>query len=1082
MTAPAASLVDSMSATDTINPPVVAVMVVHEPGPWFTEVLDSLVLQDYANLRTLVLVSGDSDEAVELVNQRLPDAVIRQVAGDPGFGASANEVLDLVEGDNGFFCFLHDDVALERSTIRLLVEELYRSNAGIVGPKLVEWEDRRILQRVGLGVDAFGEVDTYLQPGEADQEQHDSVSDVFALPSACMLIRADLFRALRGFSPNIRFHGDDVELCWRAHLGGARSVVAPLARARHIGALTTRRPDLDHQAMAARNRMFTVATLTGAGRLPLVMIRHLTLTLGQLIVGLFTGTAGRAFDALRATVGLIPRVLGITARRRDVRPLRRVPSHEVASLQLRGSARLAAWFRNRGTAPVDPEASVERRWRQTAGSAPAVAWITLLVLLVVGSRQLITGRVPSFGQFLPFPSSPAKLLADFRSGWWSHGLGSADPAPTGAAMVALGSVLTGFHMGLWQTVCVVGLYLGGMLGMWRLGRLFPTARARIAGLCTYAAVPLPVALIAGGRWSALACYAALPWSVHLLRRCAGLESLGGVGDDLVEAYTVHEPRRQVRLFALLVLTVAVPAAFAPTYPLLVAVVAVVLGVAGYAVGSTWRASVSMAGHAAAAMVAAILLQLPWSRTWFAKGGWTSITGVAPAGGGGHSVFGLARFDLGDVTLGALALALYLPLLGALLLAKGWRFTWAVRGAALAIVFLVLAVLADRNALGVNPPEPGILLAPVAVGLALGAACFTAAMQDDVMVGGFGWRQPVGLLCTAGLGLGLVPGGVNVASGRWNTPRSTLLSVVGQLPTDPAEGNYRVLWLGDPRLMPVGAWTYRPGIAYALSSDGPLTIDDAWPGTPTDAERSVRDAIDAIADGTTFRAGRLLAPYAIRYVIIPADDGTSSEEPLARPVGLEDALDDQLDLGKPLLGPLKYVVYENRAWTPIRSVLSEAGAASSTSDDLGVIAATDLQGGTPFAVGAPDRGPATGEVLGRVLHVASPLDDNWRLTVDGQRVGARPAFGQTSAFDLPVGGQATLRHDTPFSRTLALVAQAILWALVVLAATRIDPLAWWRRRRGVIARTSQPVMTMDDEQFAMAPWHGGQPLDDVWGDG
>ncbi|MEI2706817.1 MAG: glycosyltransferase [Ilumatobacteraceae bacterium] len=216
-----------MSATDTINPPVVAVMVVHEPGPWFTEVLDSLVLQDYANLRTLVLVSGDSDEAVELVNQRLPDAVIRQVAGDPGFGASANEVLDLVEGDNGFFCFLHDDVALERSTIRLLVEELYRSNAGIVGPKLVEWEDRRILQRVGLGVDAFGEVDTYLQPGEADQEQHDSVSDVFALPSACMLIRADLFRALRGFSPSIRFHGDDVELCWRAHLGGARQRGGP---------------------------------------------------------------------------------------------------------------------------------------------------------------------------------------------------------------------------------------------------------------------------------------------------------------------------------------------------------------------------------------------------------------------------------------------------------------------------------------------------------------------------------------------------------------------------------------------------------------------------------------------------------------------------------------------------------------------------------------------------------------------------------------------------------------------------------------------------------------------------------------
>jgi len=39
-------------------PPVVAVMVVHEPGPWFDEVLDSIARQDYPNLRLLFLVTG----------------------------------------------------------------------------------------------------------------------------------------------------------------------------------------------------------------------------------------------------------------------------------------------------------------------------------------------------------------------------------------------------------------------------------------------------------------------------------------------------------------------------------------------------------------------------------------------------------------------------------------------------------------------------------------------------------------------------------------------------------------------------------------------------------------------------------------------------------------------------------------------------------------------------------------------------------------------------------------------------------------------------------------------------------------
>ena len=38
-------------------PSVVSVMVVHEPGEWFDETLASLAAQDYANLRTLFLVT-----------------------------------------------------------------------------------------------------------------------------------------------------------------------------------------------------------------------------------------------------------------------------------------------------------------------------------------------------------------------------------------------------------------------------------------------------------------------------------------------------------------------------------------------------------------------------------------------------------------------------------------------------------------------------------------------------------------------------------------------------------------------------------------------------------------------------------------------------------------------------------------------------------------------------------------------------------------------------------------------------------------------------------------------------------------
>ena len=131
-----------------------------------------------------------------------------------------------------------------------------------------------MLQHVGLGVDRFGEIDSFVEQGEVDQEQHDAVRDVFALPSACLLVRADLFRALAGFDAAIDFYGDDVDLCWRAHLGGARVVVVPDGpRPPPRGVARQRRPDLRPTLLQARHRMRSIATLTGARRLPLLIIQ-----------------------------------------------------------------------------------------------------------------------------------------------------------------------------------------------------------------------------------------------------------------------------------------------------------------------------------------------------------------------------------------------------------------------------------------------------------------------------------------------------------------------------------------------------------------------------------------------------------------------------------------------------------------------------------------------------------------------------------------------------------------------------------------------------------------------------------------
>mgnify|MGYP000098690764 CR=1 FL=1 len=408
-------------------PPVVAAVVVFEPGPWFDETLESFARQDYPNLRYLFLVAGTQGDVADRIRAVVPDAHVRAVSGNLGYGTAANEVLGLVEGDNGFFCFMHDDVALDPDAITQLVDELYRSNAGIVGPKLVNWNDVGVLQDVGLRADRFGEVVSVVEPGDADQEQHDAVSDVFCLPSACLLVRADLFRALEGFNASIDFHGDDLDLCWRAHLSGARVVVVPAARARHRGALAERRPDLSHGTAAARHQLLTALALSSRWRALTTYLLAPLVALLEIVSGLFVGRAGHGVASLRAVGSAIPRLGAIAHRRRRVKPLRAVPNREVVRLQARGSARLGALLHRRGSPTVSRDrTSAARRPLRSAGKGTVLAWSAVLVGLAFGSRSIIGRGMPRVGNFLAIPESGSELLRTYAGGWWPSGFGRSE--------------------------------------------------------------------------------------------------------------------------------------------------------------------------------------------------------------------------------------------------------------------------------------------------------------------------------------------------------------------------------------------------------------------------------------------------------------------------------------------------------------------------------------------------------------------------------------------------------------------------------------------------------------------------------
>ena len=1078
-----------METESQLAPPVVAVMVVHDPGEWFDETVRSIAAQDYPNLRTLFLVAADSDDERDEISDRIrasiPGAFVRPVAGNPGFGPAANDVLRLVEGDNGFFLLCHDDVALAPDVVRLLVAELFRSNAGVVGPKLVEWDQPRMLQHVGLGLDRFGEIDPVVDPGEADQEQHDAVRDVFVLPSACFLIRADLFRTLGGFDPSIPFHGDDIDLCWRAHLTGARVIVAPDARVRHLEALTERRPDLPHGTLRARHRMRSVATLTGGSRLIGRSIQMILLTIVELLVGLFTGRFGEALASVRALGGLIPRTGSIVARRRAIRSQRVVPEREVLGLQDRGSSRLTSYLRGKDTETYVGADTTIRRWRE-ATFGPLLAWSLVILAILVGSRDFIQGRVPAVGDFLPFPESPSSLWDEYRGSFDGRGFGATAALPTAYPILAIASVLALFNMGLLLTMSVIGSYLVGALGAWRLGTVFPMNRARIACMVVYAGTPLVPGLLSRGDWSALVWFAALPWLVHLLRRTAGLETADPDADvlDLADGVAQVSARHRVRAMAFLTLTLATATAFVPVVVVLWVAVGLMLAVGTVLAGSSFRVALWFVLSTALSAGSALLLNLPWALEW----SWDRVIGAAGAPTTGRGLLDISTLAPTSDRFAVLAIALYLPLLAAVAISRAWRLTWSVRAGVLVAGFGAVAVLSERGSIDTELPSTAMLSVPIALGLALSAAAIAGGFGSDVLQRGFGWRQPIALLANVAIIVGLVPATLAIGHGAWHTPSTTMVSLLeAQLPADPAAGDYRVLYLGDPRVIPVVNDEYVDGIAFGVADAGDFDFTDRFVVPDTAADDAVRRALGLIADGSTLRAGRILAPLGIRYVVVPKTDGVTStvDDPIPLPVGLVASLQNQLDLGS-VYGPPTLEIFVNQSWIPVGSQLTGATAAASRLAGEDALARADLSEAVPSMVGA-NVGAPTGvnQVVPGALHVAVPFDERISLTVDGVALAPRPSFGVSTAFDIETAGDGVLTYEDDATRGLWRVGQVVLWlAVLVLAAGARSPFG--RRRSGelhdetLIDLTDEPIVatSVAGEVLGAPEWAGEWPPDDA----
>jgi GT2 family glycosyltransferase len=1013
---------------------VLAVLVTHDGEAWLPRVLESLAAQTHEMLDVVAVDNGSTDGSRAVLLDHLADDQVLVADRDLGFGAAVSMALDARSADEvPYVLLLHDDLELAPDAVAELVRAMDEDpRLAIVGPKLLDWDDRRRLQSVGWTVDLTGRADSGVDEGELDQGQRDVDRRTLYVSSGGMLLRREVFDGLGRFDRRYHLFRDDLDLCWRAWLAGHDVEVVPEAVAGHAASATNygrlgQTRFLGPRYFAERNTLATL--LKNYGRLRLLTVVPLFFVVGiaKVLGFLLTRRFSDAWQTVRAWLWNALHLRETWRLRRRVQRDRRRDDAEVKQLFGRISPRVRAYVEAIGdwvaggdvdtTAAVprpevvpEPETATRRLVRLVTERPVLVTGALLGVLVLVAAAPLLAPGSLRGGEFAPWPGSPTVFLGDHASAWHTTaGLGT-DQAPSPAQ--ALLGLLQGLLFGSSYLAPRV-LLLGALLVAWLFAlratqRYSPRKLPRVAAATAYVLSPPVLAAFRTGQVAALVVFAALPGLIAAL-------------GTLVRRET--PPARAWRAAAGAALLGAIAGSFAP--PLLA-----VLPLAGVVVlvGALPRAPRGWRGPLTARVLLAtggpLVVLLPWSASLLAADGPLRDPDLAEPVASELWRWVLLAPELSgfpDVLAGVGFL-----LAGILGMLFGWR-----RQHRLVLVLWTVALLG-----AVGGWALGRLGSPVWPGLPLGltTAAFAGLLavafaRGEASLGrhAFGWRQVAAATTVVAVIASVGSVAVSLARGPGDSyvidsPALPQFVTASATPGDP----FRVLVLAE----------VDDELRYeVVPAEGPSM---AATGVPRDAaaDAAVEEAVSDLASGRDVRAGTALGRLGIRYVVVPDGGvGDSLDAALRRQTGLDP---------RPVASGRVLAVSDALP----RASIVPADAAEVFAETGALPEGTEV---TPLP-SADDGRVATRVDEPGVLLLTEPAVAGWTATADGAELSSVDA--PIVAFELPEGDvRLEVVHEGQGARGLALAGQLLAVLLVFSLALRPPGFA----RRG-----DEPVPDRADE--------------------
>lgn len=237
-----------------------AVVVSHDTRELLRECLESV--REEGPAEAVVVDNASRDGSPEMVRSAFPGVRLLANAGNPGYGAAANQGIAACRAP--YVLLLNSDTRLRPGTLAVLGRELERHpRAAVVGPLLLNPDGTRQPSCFPfLGPFEVLVMNTYLNRLARRTRRFRPVystapaGEVPWVKGAALGVRRKAFEEAGGFDEAYFLYAEEMDLCWRLRRAGWEVRFTPEAEVVHVEGASTgrRRPEMMLQLYASLER------------------------------------------------------------------------------------------------------------------------------------------------------------------------------------------------------------------------------------------------------------------------------------------------------------------------------------------------------------------------------------------------------------------------------------------------------------------------------------------------------------------------------------------------------------------------------------------------------------------------------------------------------------------------------------------------------------------------------------------------------------------------------------------------------------------------------------------------------------